>query len=121
MMRDQPEMPLDTALPQTMLWLEQLVTGSAATIVATIAVGLLGFTMLTGRIDLKSAVRVLIGCFILFNAAIIAKGVSTAELKLKRSYSYSSNSSSTHDVITPPVLPSTDLSLDPYAGAAAPH
>ena len=55
-------------------WLKDALLGSVATAVAVIAVASLGYLMLTGRIDVRRAVQVVFGCFILFGASSIRPG-----------------------------------------------
>ncbi|MEH3098730.1 TrbC/VirB2 family protein [Sphingomonas adhaesiva] len=62
-------------------WLEGTLLGTVATVVAVIAVAVVGFMMLTGRINWRYGATVIIGCFILFGAASIVAGIqSTATL-----------------------------------------
>lgn len=62
-------------------WLQGTLLGSIATVVAVIAVASVGFLMLTGRINWRYGVTVILGCFILFGAASIVGGIqSTAAL-----------------------------------------
>lgn len=62
-------------------WLQGTLLGTVATVVAVIAVATVGFMMLTGRINWRYGVTVIIGCFILFGASSIVAGIhSTATL-----------------------------------------
>jgi type IV secretion system protein VirB2 len=62
-------------------WLQGTLLGTVATVVAVIAVATVGFMMLTGRINWRYGVTVILGCFILFGAASIVAGIhSTATL-----------------------------------------
>ena len=62
-------------------WLQGTLLGTVATVVAVIAVAAVGFMMLTGRINWRYGVTVVLGCFILFGAASIVAGIhSTAAL-----------------------------------------
>ena len=62
-------------------WLQGTLLGTVATVVAVIAVGTVGFMMLTGRINWRYGATVILGCFILFGAASIVAGIqSTASL-----------------------------------------
>ena len=56
-------------------WLQVTLLGTAATSVAVICVAAVGLLMLSGRIDLRRAMTVIAGCFILFGAAGIAAGI----------------------------------------------
>ena len=62
-------------------WVEGTLLGTVATVVAVIAVASVGFLMLTGRINWRYGLTVIIGCFVLFGAASIVAGIqSTAAL-----------------------------------------
>ncbi|WP_010543591.1 TrbC/VirB2 family protein [Sphingomonas elodea] len=62
-------------------WLQGTLLGTVATVVAVIAVAMVGFLMLTGRINWRYGATVILGCFILFGAASIVAGIqSTAQL-----------------------------------------
>jgi type IV secretion system protein VirB2 len=62
-------------------WLQGTLLGTIATVVAVIAVATVGFMMLTGRINWRYGVTVILGCFILFGASSIVAGIhSTAAL-----------------------------------------
>lgn len=59
-------------------WLEGTLLGTVATVVAVIAVAVVGFMMLTGRINWRYGATVILGCFILFGAAGIVAGIQSA-------------------------------------------
>lgn len=62
-------------------WLQGTLLGTVATVVAVIAVAVVGFMMLTGRVNWRYGATVILGCFILFGAASIVAGIqSTATL-----------------------------------------
>ena len=56
-------------------WLQGTLLGTAATVVAVIAVAVVGFLMLAGRMNWRYGATVIIGCFILFGAASIVGGI----------------------------------------------
>ena len=56
-------------------WLQGTLLGTAATVVAVIAVATVGFLMLAGRMNWRDGATVIIGCFILFGAASIVGGI----------------------------------------------
>lgn len=56
-------------------WIQGTLLGNVATAVAVIAVAIVGFMMLTGRMNWRHGVTVIIGCFILFGAASIVAGI----------------------------------------------
>lgn len=68
-------------LVSAMGWLQGTLLGTIATVAAVIAVAAVGFMMLTGRINWRYGVTVILGCFILFGASSIVAGIhSTATL-----------------------------------------
>jgi type IV secretion system protein VirB2 len=68
-------------LVSAMNWLQGTLLGTVATVAAIIAVAVVGFMMLTGRINWRYGVTVILGCFILFGASSIVAGIhSTATL-----------------------------------------
>ena len=56
-------------------WLQGTLLGNVATAVAVIAVAMVGFMMLTGRMNWRFGATVIIGCFILFGAGAIVSGI----------------------------------------------
>lgn len=59
-------------------WLEGTMLGTVATVVAVIAVAVVGMMMLTGRINWRYGATVILGCFVLFGAASIVAGIQSA-------------------------------------------
>lgn len=59
-------------------WVRGTMEGGIATAAAVVAVAFVGFMMLTGRMNWKHGVTVIIGCFILFGAATIVAGIQLA-------------------------------------------
>jgi type IV secretory pathway VirB2 component (pilin) len=60
-----------------MSWLRDTLLGNVATTVAVIAVAMVGFMMLTGRMNWRFGATVILGCFILFGAASIVAGIQS--------------------------------------------
>lgn len=58
-------------------WLQGTLLGTVATVVAVIAVAVVGLMMLTGRINWRYGAKVILGCFILFGAASIVAGIQS--------------------------------------------
>lgn len=58
-------------------WLQGTLMGNVATAVAVIAVAMVGFMMLTGRLNWRFGATVILGCFILFGAASIVAGIQS--------------------------------------------
>lgn len=59
-------------------WLQGTLLGNVATAVAVIAVAMVGFMMLTGRMNWRFGATVIIGCFVLFGASAIVSGIQAA-------------------------------------------
>ena len=59
-------------------WLQGTLLGTVATTVAVMAVAAVGFMMLTGRMNWRFGVTVIVGVFILFGATTIVAGIQAA-------------------------------------------
>jgi type IV secretion system protein VirB2 len=59
-------------------WLQGTLLGNVATAVAVIAVAMVGFMMLTGRMNWRFGATVIVGCFVLFGAGAIVTGIQSA-------------------------------------------
>ncbi len=59
-------------------WMQDTLLGEVASGVAVIAVAVVGFLMLTGRMNWRYGATVIVGCFILFGAATIVGGIRSA-------------------------------------------
>ena len=58
-------------------WLQGTLLGNVATAVAVIAVAMVGFMMLTGRLNWRFGATVIVGCFVLFGSAAIVTGIQS--------------------------------------------
>jgi type IV secretion system protein VirB2 len=56
-------------------WIQGTLLGNVATTAAVIAIAAVGFLMLTGRIEWKRGLVVIIGAFIIFGAVTIVAGI----------------------------------------------
>lgn len=95
-------------------WLTALLGGEAALLVATLAVALLGFVFLSGRLEWRRAGFVVLGISLLFGASSIAAGLMGIG---------GAPVGSSIDVPLPPPAPPTEMPsamADPYAGASVP-
>lgn len=63
-----------------MTWMQSTLLGTVATTVAVMAVAMVGFMMLTGRMNWRYGATVVIGCFVLFGAASIVGGIRAAAI-----------------------------------------
>lgn len=59
-------------------WIQGTLLGTVATVTAVIAVAVVGFMMLSGRMNWRYGATVILGCFILFGAASIVAGIQSA-------------------------------------------
>ena len=105
------------SLPAAVTWIEQVIFGSFGTIIAVIAVAWVGFALLQGRIATRDGIRVVLGCFILFGAPIIARGF----LQMARGSGEIAVPRQAASPPSPPVAPTKAPQLDPYAGASLPN
>ena len=59
-------------------WIQDTLLGEVASGVAVIAVAVVGFLILTGRMNWRYGATVIVGCFVLFGAAAIVGGIRSA-------------------------------------------
>ena len=59
-------------------WVQGTLLGNVATAVGVIAIAMVGFMMLTGRINWRVGMVVVLGCFVLFGATTIVAGIRSA-------------------------------------------
>lgn len=114
-----PSAPADQSSPFAVAgWIEGLVAGPAALAVATIALAWFGLSLLGGTISLRRGAMVVIGCFILFGAPSLARGL----MGLAGNAQDASAAAPQASLVTPPPpAPPIPPSFDPYAGAAVPQ
>lgn len=102
-------------------WVQDTLLGSLAVGLGAIAIASIGFAMLSGRIDVRRGLIIVLGCFILFGAKTIVAGLVGS---VNRSDVTAPPISSPVPVFAganasaalPPSTPSTPY--DPYAGAS---
>jgi type IV secretory pathway VirB2 component (pilin) len=110
-------------IESALTWLQGTLLGSIATTAAVIAVASVGFLMLTGRIDVRRALQVVFGCFILFGASNIAQGIMAGINGYGAQQVPDAEPPMTYAPPPPPPLsyPQKPAQpFDPYAGAAVP-
>lgn len=109
--------PGSSVLTAAVDWVQAALLGTMATTLAILAVAAVGFMMLGGRISVRPALTVVLGCFVLFGAAQIVAGIR-ASLGARDT---SALSSVPEDQAPVPVAPAANAQQrDPYAGAAVP-
>lgn len=101
-------------------WLQTVLTGPLTVILAILGVAGLGLAMLYGKASLRQATHILLGCFILFSSAIIAKGLMALSpphpAEEIAAYSTSAISQSNKPPVKPAFVPATGANpFDPYA------
>lgn len=103
-------------------WLIALTSGSLAIALAVLAVAGIGFAMLTGRMDLRRAGRVMIGCFLIFGAGTLAAQLLSFT-NTEQETPAAAGEIFKPEFPTPAKLPraSPAPNDDPYAGAALPE
>jgi type IV secretory pathway VirB2 component (pilin) len=114
------------AIGDALFWAESALLGTTGTVVAIIAVAMLGYGMLFGRIDLRRSVSVVLGCFIIFGSHAIVSGVIAAVGEdgggqASREPTLTPGESDlppAHGASPAPVQPADKA--DPFAGAAVP-
>lgn len=109
-----------SALAASLAWLEAAITGSVAVSVAVIAIAATGLAMLSGRIDLRRGTATIMGCFIVFGSASVARGLLNLATRQEQIIA-------ADDVVITPMQPGIAIrratppqAFDPYAGAAMP-
>lgn len=109
------------ALAVAVTWVQDLLLGSVATMIAVIAIAAIGLLMLTGRLPVRRGLTVLFGCFVLFGAASIAAGLRGAAAAVPGAGGTPpapqplAASGIEPALVAPPVAPASE---DPYAGAS---
>lgn len=106
--------PITNGLLGAVRWLEGVMLGSMATIIAVLAVAMVGLLMLQGRLDWKRFARVIVGCFLIFGAPIISAGLLSG---IDSQPAYVRSMAAPETGIMPPP-PRKNEQFDPYAGPA---
>lgn len=107
--------PLSSPIGASVAFVHASALGSLATVVAVLAVVSLGYAMLAGRVPVRRAAIVLIGCFIIFGATAIARTLTA--LGGEPHSTVPAMPTSADPLPTPQVAASP---YDPYAGASVP-
>lgn len=99
-----------SALVEAARWINDALLGTVATTIGVIAIALVGFAMLSGRVDWRRGMMVIFGCFLLFGARSIVGGL------LPQGDNFVPMVSA--PLLSPAGPPPEDQVYDPYAGAA---
>lgn len=95
-------------------WLTGTLLGNIAVSFCVLAIAVLGLMMFTGRLPVREGLRVVIGCFVLLGAPLIAAGFAGA-------WSGAIDGPAVQVAPLPDPSPRAELSpadYDPYAGAS---
>lgn len=106
---------MNFGLAEAIGWIEGLMLGSVATVLATVSVACVGLLLLDGRLDWKRGVRTVLGCFLIFGAPTLAAGIMGPTTSTSSASVYPAAES---NVIAPPPRPPENY--NPYSRAALP-
>ncbi|MGR4893631.1 TrbC/VirB2 family protein [Sphingopyxis sp. LARHCG72] len=111
--------PARSALVDGIIWVQGAALGSVATALAVIAVAAIGLLMLSGRLEVRRGITVVLGCFILFGSAGIAAALTgLAGADTRPSLVATQDPGPLSSTVRPATPPSRVY--DPYAGASVP-
>jgi len=102
-------------------WLQGTLLGSVATAIAVLAVALVGYGMMRGHFSSRRMLRVVLGCFLLFNSGMIARGLLQVRSE-QPNLAGSRPSAVTTPIAQPPVRPAQTSGnpFDPYSAYRSP-
>jgi type IV secretory pathway VirB2 component (pilin) len=103
-----------TPMADSARWIEGVMLGEIALGVCVIAVAFIGGLMLTGRLPLREGARVVVGCFVLLGAPVIAAAFAGGVNWVIVSPSLAPAEAEQIEILRSS-LPAT--TVDPYAGA----
>lgn len=110
---DRPTQPVFGVASQ---WMQDTLGGSLATSICVIAVAILGLLLLAGRFQIRRGAEVVLGCFLLLGAGLLAIQLQGTARNLA-----GSERGSSVEIIAPepsPTKPPPPANYDPYAGAS---
>ena len=70
--------PVEPVAAEAGDWLGSLLGGELASALCIVAIAMLGFMMLSGRLPVRSGLKVIAGCFLLLSASLVAGGLQGA-------------------------------------------
>jgi type IV secretion system protein VirB2 len=109
------------AVASAVNWIQNALTGEVASTIAVIAVASVGFLLLSGKLEMRRAIQVIFGCFVLFGASSIASGLMHVMVGTTGGVDAPVEALSRPDIRALPPAPQIQSSYDPYAGAAVPR
>lgn len=99
-------------------WMEALIQGPLAVALAILAIAGAGLLMLSGRLAIRRGAAVVAGCFVLFGAPAIARGLFGSAQGIAGTEPASAMTEPTAPAPSLETPPSQPLEADPYAGAS---
>lgn len=112
--------PGSSVLAAAVSWLQATLLGTVATTIAVIAIASVGLMMLTGRVNVRYGLTVILGSFILFGASTIVAGIQSSLAGSDvGAVPYAPPPIAAPPVAPPPLGPQP-ANNDPYAGASVP-
>lgn len=111
--------PADSAIVDGVAWVQGAALGTVATTLAVIAVATIGLLMLSGRLELRRGITVVLGCFILFGSAGIAAALTGLPGADTRPSLAAAQDPGPLSSAARPATPPSSV-YDPYAGASVP-
>ena len=110
---DKPVQPMLGAASE---WTQGMLGGSLATSLCVIAVAILGLLLLTGRLHFRRSIEVVLGCFLLLGAGLLA----TELQQLGQGVAGEQTAGGEQIIVpqAPPTQPPPPAHYDPYAGAS---
>lgn len=107
------------AIPAVSAWIESILTGQVALVLATIGVACFGLLMMGGQLPLRRGGRTVLGCFILLGASTIASALVDLAGSSAQSTSSISANASPAPLRPPPIpvqqRPDRGNPFDPYS------
>jgi type IV secretory pathway VirB2 component (pilin) len=104
----------EPALSSAADWISGALLGSVAVALCVIAIAFVGLMLMAGRLAVRDALRVTVGCFVLLGAPTIAAGLGDAAEEVTSSVVRVEPVVEAYP--TQPPLPQS--TYDPYAGAS---
>lgn len=100
-------------------WIAGLLTGPITGSLMAIAIALIGYEMLTGRLSILKGMRVICGCFILVSSATIAQSLMGITSRTPYAIEPQPAIGSTQRSLTPATNPPVQSGnpFDPYSGS----
>ncbi len=96
------------------LWITELMQGPLVVTLCVIAVALVGFAALGGRVPVRMGARAVLGCFVVLGAPVVASALMWQGEEPSPQVVYQAESVTTEP--SRPDLPPADY--DPYSGAS---